>query len=139
MVHAYIPGQFIGHGLKRNLMIGESALEIARSELYFYMHTGTTVTGFLAPYHDFWFVGCVVWWLTGYVMGRFMHRALNGSLIAYTLYTATITNALLVTTHFGYYLFSQSVLIVLAVIFVRFWLRRSARSACERSSSEAPA
>lgn len=139
LVHAYVPGQFVGHELKRDLMLGDHALEIARSELYFDKHTGTTATGFLAPYQDFWFVGCLVWWLTGYVMGRFMHHALNGSLIAYTLYAATITNAILVTTHFGYHLFSQSFLILLAVIFVRFWLRRSARSARGRFRDEAPA
>jgi len=105
-------------------MIGDSALELARRELFFEKQVGTCHTGFLHPYHDFWFLGCLVWWLTGYVMALFMRHALNGSIIAFTLYAATISNAALVTTHFGYYLFSQSLLILIAILFVRFWLRR---------------
>lgn len=125
MIFSYVPGQFIGHELKRSLMIGENALEVARRELFYEKQTGTTSTGFLQPYQDFWFFGSAVWWLTGYVMGRVMRYALRGDLIAYTLYAATITNGVHVTTHFGYYLFSQSIVIVIAIMFVRFWLRRT--------------
>jgi hypothetical protein len=124
LVFAYIPGQLLGHDFKSSLMVGEDALEIAREEFFFEAQTGTTSTGFVQPYQDFWFLGCVVWWLTGYVMGRLMTHALRGGLVAYVLYAATITNAVHVTTHFGYYLFSQSVLIVIAVLFVRRWLGR---------------
>lgn len=127
MVHSYIPGQFIGHDFKRWLMLGDNALQVARREMFFEVHTGTTSTGFLDVYQDFWFFGFVVWWLTGYVMGRIMHHALRGRLIAYALYAATISNAVHVTTHFGYYLFAQSVLIVMAILFVRFWLGRTGR------------
>lgn len=127
MIFAYLPGQFVGPDFKRSLMIGDNALEIAREQMFFERHTGSTHTGFVDPYHDFWFLGCLVWWLTGYVMGLLMRHALNGGLIAFTLYAATITNAVHVTTHFGYYLFSQSLLILIAVLFVKFWLRRSRR------------
>lgn len=128
LIFAYIPGQLLGHEFKRSLMIGKDALDIAREQMSFERHTGTTQTGFVAPYHDFWFLGCIVWYLTGYVMGLFMKHAQNGSLIAFTLYASTISYAVHVTTHFGYYLFSQSVLILIAVLFVKFWLRLSHRS-----------
>lgn len=125
MVFSFIPGQFVGHDLKRSLMVGTNALEVAKEEMFFEAHTGTTGTGFLDPYQDFWFLGCVVWWLTGYTLGQFMQHALRGSLIAYTLYAATISNGMLVITHFGYFLFSQSALIVIAILLVRFWLRQT--------------
>lgn len=127
MVLSYLPGQFIGRDFKQSFIIGGNASEIVREQMLFERQTGTTSTGFLAPYHDFWFFGCLVWWLTGYVMGLVMRHALSGSLIAFALYAATITNAAHVTTHFGYYLFSHSVLILLAILFVRFCLRRTRR------------
>jgi hypothetical protein len=129
MIFAYLPGQFVGHDLKQSLMIGDDALSIAREQMFFERHTGAIHTGFLDPYHDFWYLGCLVWLLTGYVMGLLMRHAMNGGLIAFTLYAATITNAIHVTTHFGYYLFSQSLLVLAAILFVRFWLRRTRPSA----------
>lgn len=125
VVFAYVPGTLVGHEFKQSLMIGEDALEIAREQMFFERHTGTTATGFVQPYHDFWFLGCMVWWLTGHVMGLFMRHALNGSLVAFAAYASLIGSAVHVTTHFGYYLFSQSLLILLAILFVRVWLRRS--------------
>ncbi|PWL19888.1 MAG: hypothetical protein DCO81_07200 [Candidatus Aquiluna sp. XM-24bin5] len=125
MVFAYIPGQLLGHDFKRSLMVSDDALEVARENFFFEAHTGTTSTGFLHPYQDFWFLGCAVWWFAGYVMGRVMRHALRGSILAYALYAATISNAVHMTTHFGYYLFTQSVLIVIAILFVRLWLRRT--------------
>jgi len=139
LVFAYVPGQFVGYDFKRSLMLGESALRVARERMYFEAHTGTTSTGFLAPYQDFWFAGCFVWWLTGYAMGRIMTHALRGGLVAFALYTATITNAVHVTTHFGYYFFSQSLLIVTAILFVRFWLRQSMQDRHRRISTKASA
>jgi hypothetical protein len=127
MIFAYLPGQFFGYEFKRSLMIEDNALEIARKELLFEQQAGTTSTGFLAPYHDFWFLGCIVWWLTGYVMGTFMRHARNGNLIGFVLYAATITNAVHVTTHFGYYLFSHSLLILITILLIWVWLRRPRR------------
>ncbi|MGP3726345.1 hypothetical protein [Cereibacter sphaeroides] len=125
LVFAYVPGQLIGFDFKRSLMLNENALDVAREKLYFEKLTGTTWTGFVDPYQDFWFFGCLVWWLTGYVMGRLIKHAQRGDLMAYTLYAATITNGVHVTTHFGYYFFSQSVLVVIAVLFVKLWLRKT--------------
>lgn len=127
LVDAYVPGQIVGHDLKRDLKIGVNATTLAFFALDFEKHPGTSSTGFVQPYHDFWFFGCFVWWLTGYVMARFMRNALGGSVVGFALYATTITNAILVTTHFGYYLFSQSLLILITILLLRYWLSKAPR------------
>lgn len=123
LVLSYVPGQIVGWEAKRGLLIGTDLTTLAAAHLGHRRQTGTTWTGFVDPYRDFWYFGAAVFWATGFAMGRAMRLAARGSVTAYALYGSTLSLALHAITHFGYYLFSQSLLIVLAVLFVRGWLR----------------
>jgi hypothetical protein len=135
MVFAYVPGQIVGHQFKQSLFIGSSASSLASLTLGFEKHTGSTSTGFLDTYHDFWFLGCVIWWLIGFISGSFMRHALQGSLVGYILYAATIANSILSISHYGYYFFVNSLLSIFAVLFLMQWLRRASGLSIRRSQA----
>lgn len=124
LVLQYVPGQIVGRELKSSLLIGTNLRDLSSQYFGFEKALGTTWTGFIDPFRDFWYFGVLVFWLTGYAMARMLRHAVFGSVAGYTLYAATLTNTTHAITHYGYYLFSQSVLIFVTVALVRWWIRR---------------
>lgn len=110
LIHAYVPGQFIGPDNKEALYIDNNHhLNILRAG-NFEAHTGTTKTGFYDVFHDFWYFGCFVF----YFMSRFIRKvfdtASSGSLFHLCAFCVVAPNVALSFTHFGYYFIVHSIL-----------------------------
>lgn len=103
LVHAYVPGQIVGHDLKESLYIGESMDALALRTVGYVRHTGTTSTGFASLYHDFWFFGALVFFFVTRFIARHFTRARAGSLKSLTFYVVLLPLSILAITHFGYY------------------------------------
>lgn len=114
LVQSYVPGQLIGFENKRSLMIGVSAVELALAELGHETHTGTTSTGFVDPFQDFWIYGAFIFYICSYMLSRLFTRSCQGDFRGFVLYGCLITLGLHSITHFGYYLFVNAPLPLLA-------------------------
>ena len=115
VINAYVPGQIVGFEFKRSLMIGTSLSQFALDEGGYETVTGTTPTGFADVYREFWFYGAGVFFLTAFLLGRMFSGARSGSLYSFGLYAATVPLTLLAITHYGYYFFVNSPLLILAL------------------------
>lgn len=120
MVVSYVPGQIVGPERKVALLTDEDLDAVVWKHSRFERIPGQTYTGFVEAYRDFWFLGALVWWLTGYTMGRLFAAASAGSMRALLLYASLISNGVHTVSHSSYYLLTNSVLILLAcyVIFL---------------------
>lgn len=126
LVFAYVPGQIVGFDLKMDLMLGESLSSIALRRSGYVALVGTTATGFSHLYSDFWFFGSMAFFLIGMFMRRVFDAARYGSFKAMCIYAALLPLALQSCTHFGYYVFVNSLLPLLAIWFsFRFFGERS--------------
>jgi hypothetical protein len=117
LVNAYIPGQIVGFEFKHSLLMGADQSQIAFESTGYEAIVGGTPTGFADTYRDFWFFGAGIFFLTAFLMGRMFSRALSGSLYAFGLYASTLSLPILAITHYGYYFFVNSPILV-----VTLWL-----------------
>jgi len=97
MAFTYIPRQIVGQEFKQSLMV---SLPDAEYEAFGYVPgTGTTYTGFATAFASFWYLGCFMFFLIAWVMGRFYRRALNGDMFAQVVYSLMLVQTALVITH----------------------------------------
>lgn len=114
LVHAYVPGQFVGHQVKAGLLIGDPIQKVAETELQYKGILGITATGFVPVYRDFWFFGFVVFGISGLLLGRLFRRIEHGHLSAYLVYGSIVSLGIHMLTHTGYILITHSLLPLLA-------------------------
>jgi hypothetical protein len=97
MVFAYVPRQIVGQEFKQSLMI---SLPDPEYVTFGYVPIpGSTWTGFATAFASFWYLGCLIFFLVAWVMGRLYRRALNGDLIAQVVYALMLVQSALVITH----------------------------------------
>lgn len=104
LVFAYVPGQLIGFEVKQNLMSGVSLSDLALMEAGYETHTGTTSTGFVLAFADFWHFGCIAFFATALCLGRFYAAARDGRIDGQLLYMGTLVFGLHAVSHSSYYL-----------------------------------
>lgn len=97
LVSRYVPAQLFGEDFKNSLMA--DTRDLSYSYYGYSMHEGTTITGFTDTFRSFWYLGCLVFFLIGYLMAKFYGAALEGHLVARLLYMLMATNVLLSITH----------------------------------------
>lgn len=95
-VHSYVPGQFIGAGLKADMMID---LRNVRDMYGFQWHVGTTSTGFADAFRSFWYFGSLLFFLIGRILRYWMYRAQNGDLLGVAMIMLLLPESLLAITH----------------------------------------
>lgn len=121
LVNAYVPGQIIGVERKRDLLIGDPLADLTASQTYYRGTMGVTMTGFPHVFRDFWFLGFLVFWLTGVILGHQFRRAKEGALFSYLFYGSAVNLGIHTLTHSGYYMLAYSVLPIVACA----WLART--------------
>ncbi|WP_340587913.1 hypothetical protein [Erythrobacter alti] len=102
-VRQYVPRQFVGDGVKRDLMVGSGRINIEylASQYSFFYQTGTTPTGPGAAYRDFWYFGAFVFMLICYLLGTLYMKGLRRGFFWQTAYLSMLPFALTGVTH-GY-------------------------------------
>jgi hypothetical protein len=97
MAFTYVPRQIVGPELKQSLMF---SLKDPEYEAFGYLpNVGTTWTGFATAFVSFWYLGCSMFFIVGWVMGRLYRRALDGDLFAQVVYSLMLIQSALVITH----------------------------------------
>lgn len=119
LVQAYVPAQILGRDTKQGLMIGVRLDELASSQLYWTTQSGGTATGFVQAFHDFSYIGAGVFLLAGFSMGWLYRAAHEGRALAFLLYASMLTNGIHMVSHSSYYLFTNSVLVLLTAAALR--------------------
>lgn len=122
-VFQWVPGQIVGHEIKAALMFDTALGERVQVAMAHTMGVGVTYTGLGQAYLDFWYFGCVPFFLMAWIMGRWWVQANRGSLQAATLYAAGLSPALHAVTHYTVYFFNNMLLLWLATVLVAWGLR----------------
>ena len=116
-INAFVPGQWIGHDVKRSLMIefGNDA-----SNYFGYVpHIGTTATGLSDAFQSFWYLGAIKFFLAGLIMSRWYRAGVRGNIVAQMILMLTISDSLHLVTHgsAGFYMgFIELVTFLLPVL-----------------------
>lgn len=120
-IHAYFPGQIFGHELKKAIKFPERHL--ALEMLNYQPPPGTTLTGMSDAFTSFWYLGCLKFYVIGYVMGRWFNRALRGDLRSQLAYMALMSSALHTISHGTFWLFNQYLHMVIFAYPALYWAR----------------
>ncbi len=100
LVSDYVPAQVFGAARKESLYAPTvNLIEIAQKEYGFTPSPGTTLTGMVDCFGSFWYVGCLEFFVIGYVMQWLYLRAVGGSMMAQAIYVFMMTQALHAITH----------------------------------------
>jgi hypothetical protein len=102
-VQRYIPGQFLGPELKRNLYIERE--DSARRAFGFVQPIGTTVTGLTDAFQSFWFFGAIKFFLIGFIMSRWWCAARAGNRVAQLVLMLCVGASLEAITHTTHHFF----------------------------------
>jgi len=96
-VRAYIPGQIIGHDVKKDIMadLGDAAYRV----FYYVPHTGTTHTGMSDAFLSFWYFGAIKFFVIAYIMSRLCRAANQGHMVAQMLLMLVFVGGLESITH----------------------------------------
>jgi hypothetical protein len=119
LVLAYVPGQLIGSDNKASLIIGTDLEERAFSEVSYEWRPGTTPTGFVDAFQDFWYFGAMIFFLLAFILGYHFRLSLAGEPLHAIMYMSTVGLGLHSITHFSYYYFVYTPLLLAAVLFIR--------------------
>ena len=96
-VNILVPGQFVGHDVKRSLMIDFG--DPAYSYFGYIQHSGSTISGISDAFMSFWYFGAVKFLLIGLIMSRWYKAAERGNIVAQMILMLTVTKSLHVITH----------------------------------------
>ena len=129
LVSTYVPGQLIGFELKRSLMIGRGLSVLALEDVGYETNTGSTSTGFVQPYRDFWFFGAFVFFFVAKLMSHFFSKARCGEFSAFAFYAVTLPFALLSITHYGYYYLTNAPFPAVVLLAALSYAKRRRRDA----------
>jgi hypothetical protein len=122
MAFSYIPRQIVGQEFKQSLMISLSDPEYV---VFGYLpNTGTTYTGFATAFASFWYLGCFMFFLIAWVMGRLYRRALNDDLFAQVVYSLMLVQCALVITHGTFVFITPWPQMALFLLSGLYWARR---------------
>lgn len=103
LVQLYVPGSIVGARTKQALKIG--------ADLYSYEFLigedlsripGSTLTGFLQAYSDFSYMGWIVYFASGWILGRLYRKASSGLISQQVIYVSLAVMALSNFTHDSY-------------------------------------
>jgi hypothetical protein len=128
LIHSYIPAQILGADFKQSLIIGQSLIVLSEKHEAFSTFTGTTSTGFVSPYRDFWFFGVAVFYFVTRFLGQQYAKAYSGSLKSLSLYAILLPLAVQSLTHSGYYVIIHAPL-PLGAAWLAWWSARLDRNA----------
>lgn len=123
LVHGYFPGQIFGNELKTQLKFPERNLPLERFN--YRGLTGATKTGLSDAFCSFWYLGCIKYYIIGYVMGRWWNRANRGDLRSQLTYMALMGSALHTITHGTFWLMNNYIHMVIFAYPCLWWARRS--------------
>ncbi|MDF7799411.1 hypothetical protein P4C99_08040 [Pontiellaceae bacterium B1224] len=83
LVHNWVPGQIVGHGLKRALKVDVDSPGTVVSEEYGYrLARGSCVPGYAEVFASFGFLGCFFMYFLGKMARSIWDQAITGNLIA---------------------------------------------------------
>jgi hypothetical protein len=100
LVFNYVPAQIFGSEFKESLCLPIPNLFAIADRNYGYVKpTGSTVTGMVDCFASFSYFGCLEFFIIAYIMQRLYRRAIDGNIIAQSLYLFMMTNALHAITH----------------------------------------
>ncbi len=100
LVSDYVPAQVFGAARKESLYAPTvDLIEAAQKEYGFTPSQGTTLTGMVDCFGSFWYLGCLEFFLIGYLMQRLYLHADDGSMMAQAIYVFMMTQALHAITH----------------------------------------
>ncbi|WP_328985153.1 hypothetical protein [Thiorhodovibrio winogradskyi] len=104
LVHSYVPGQWVGYGLKKGLMLDFG--NAAYAEFRHVPHTGSTLTGLSDSFLSFWYFGAIKFFLIGFIMSLWYKAAMQGNYVAQIIVILLTTQALQAITHSTHEFFS---------------------------------
>jgi hypothetical protein len=121
-VNRYVPGQWVGYGLKESLMIdlGDQAAEVFGHQ----PHTGSTHTGLSDAFLSFWYFGAIKFFLIGLIMSRWYRAAVRGHLVGQLIVMLTLTAAMHAITHSTHSFFVVFVQLAVFILPVLWFARR---------------
>nr|WP_319250262.1 hypothetical protein [uncultured Celeribacter sp.] len=124
-VELYIPGQLVGYELKRSLQLSSAInyYDDIRSLYGYARRNGTTATGFGSAYSDFWFLGCLYFFVMSYLMKSLFIRASNANIWAQTSYMVLLGPALIAFTHGHQRFFLSALFLVTTIMCLRYLSR----------------
>ncbi|MDF7806277.1 hypothetical protein P4E94_02435 [Pontiellaceae bacterium B12219] len=83
LIFRWVPGQIIGQGLKKSLMLNVPQVGDTLTECYSYRPpVGTCIPGYAEIFASFGFLGCIFMFYAGRVAHRIWDQAMDGNLIA---------------------------------------------------------
>jgi len=123
LVHGYFPGQIFGNELKSQLKFPERNLPFERFN--YRGLTGVTKTGMCDAFCSFWYLGCIKYYIIGYVMGRWWNRASRGDIRSQLAYMALMGSALHTISHGTFWLMNNYIHMVIFAYPCLWWARRS--------------
>jgi hypothetical protein len=109
-VQRYIPGQFLGPGVKRSLYIERG--DSARQVFGLVPHLGSTMTGLTDAFQSFWFFGAIKFFLIGFIMSRWWRAARAGNRVAQLVLMLCVESSLEAITHATHHFFVVFVQII---------------------------
>ncbi len=121
LVHGYFPGQIFGHDLKRAIKFEER--DLGFEVLGYKPAVGTTQTGMADAYRSYWYLGCLKFYVIGYVMGRWWNRANRGDFRSQLTYMSIMSAALHTITHGTYWLMNAYIHMVIFAYPCLYWAR----------------
>jgi hypothetical protein len=103
LIQIYVPGSLVGADTKEALKIGTDLYDFdyASDEGYSRL-VGSTLTGFLQAYADFWFLGAMIYLGSGFILGRLYRRAHAGMILQQVVYLSITIISLNILTHDSY-------------------------------------
>lgn len=129
LVFQYVPATLVGASLKRGLMVDvDSTLEqMMYYQLGYVRGFGSTSTGIAEAYVEFWYFGCVFFYLISVIMGRYWSLANRGDVWSQGLYAAGVVPAVITVTAYASYFFVAGFLYFVVLNGIRMVLERKVR------------
>lgn len=126
LVHGYFPGQIFGPDVKTALKFTERDLPFER--LNYKSIKGATNTGLADAFCSFWYLGCLKFYIIGYVMGRWWNRGNRGDLRSQLAYISLMGVALHTISHGTFWLVNGYLHMVIFAYPCLWWARLPAHS-----------
>lgn len=137
-VRQWVPGQFVGSEFKNSLYIRQATTVEALEYFGARYQTGTTSTGFVAGYADFYLASAGVFILMSFICGRLWTAAANGSIEAGMVYMPVALLILQSLTHGMYAFFVVSPVFVIIYAFSKWYFGGRRRKIRQRNATPFP-
>ncbi|WP_412851401.1 hypothetical protein [Ectothiorhodospira shaposhnikovii] len=121
-VNRYVPGQWIGHDLKRAMMFDFT--DQAGEFFGHRPHSGSTHTGLSDAFLSFWYFGAVKFLLIGLILSRWYRAAMQSQLVGQLVVILSMTGALHAITHSTHAFFMVFIQMAAFLLPVLWYARR---------------